>query len=187
MAVVSIRPLGSTSLSRPLPKQGGEVVSITRRWLVFALVIPTLGIINFINPEMPWLSYLAPSVPPNKWARLFGVFLGGAIASHVVIFYLLRGVRHLYGLAKPPDLTAENQWPPILTGFSESFLYPTAWLVGKPEFIGILLALKAAGQWKFWQEGYSGRNRYQMFLLGNALSIGCGFIMFRIVRAVISS
>jgi len=70
-------------------------------------------------------------------------------------------------------------------GVCESIMYLTAFLVGKPEFIGIWLALKVAGQWVRWkgeaprrffarrhnaEEANEGRRRFNAFLIGNVSS-----------------
>jgi hypothetical protein len=46
--------------------------------------------------------------------------------------------------------------------------------MGKPEFIGIWLALKVAGQWKRWsgdESGIHGRGVFNVFLIGSAFSV----------------
>jgi hypothetical protein len=64
--------------------------------------------------------------------------------------------------------------------------------VGSPEFIGVWLALKVAGQWKNWTESWSievdgrtiqvvGREVFNIFLLGNALSVGFAAIGAKLI------
>lgn len=96
--------------------------------------------------------------------------------SHVLTFFSLVGVRCLAGFAQPAEYEPRNAWLPILVGFFESILYPTAWLVGRLEFIGFWIALKTAGQWKAWQQGvqddpHEGRRRFLVFLIASALSL----------------
>ncbi len=43
-----------------------------------------------------------------------------------------------------------NLWPPALLGVCEAVLYPTAFIVGHTDFIGLWLLLKVAGQWPRW-------------------------------------
>jgi hypothetical protein len=70
-------------------------------------------------------------------------------------------------------------WLPATVGALERILYFFAFLMGKPEFIAVWLALKVAGQWSQWSEQkiqlekkwLSGRAIFQVFLIGNALSI----------------
>lgn len=65
-----------------------------------------------------------------------------------------------------------------LVGLIERILYVGSLQIGKPEFIGVWLAVKVAGQWKQWGEGsevagrqIQGRVFYNIFLMGSGLSI----------------
>jgi hypothetical protein len=95
------------------------------------------------------------------------------------------GIRKLFGLASDEDVKPVYLWPPLLVGSCEAILYPTALLIGKAEFIGVWLALKVAGHWSLWTGDYKGRNRFNMFLIGNALSIITAFVFARIIQTML--
>ncbi len=149
---------------------------------------------------------LEPLQPPSvkvNWLRLCGVYLMAIPATHLTIYVILAGVRRLFAL-RPLDQNPQHLWPPALIGVAEAIMYPTAFLVGKPEFAGLWIAFKVAGQWGWWtverapegilhtgkldeshegknaptavglEESHEGRRRYYQSLLGNALSLWCG-------------
>jgi hypothetical protein len=67
-------------------------------------------------------------------------------------------------------------------------MYPTAFLLAKPPFIGIWLALKVAGQWSWWsvshkddEKVHEGRRRYYQSLIGNAMSVMVGLLTYAAV------
>ena len=69
-------------------------------------------------------------------------------------------------------------YQPRLVGIIERALYVMSFQIGKPEFIGLWLALKIAGQWHRWGAGsivsgrkIEGRVFYNIFLVGSGLSI----------------
>lgn len=71
----------------------------------------------------------------------------------------------------------DNGKSPSITraiGIIERILYTIALIMGLPQWIGIWLTLKVAVTWKKW-EGKS-RDQYNIFLIGNALSILFGVI-----------
>jgi len=105
--------------------------------------------------------------------------------STALIGLVLAGLRKLFNLASAEDVVPANLWSPMLLGTCEALLYPTAFLVGQPEFVGVWLAVKVAGQWNYWTGDYRGRTRFNMFLIGNALSIIVAFLLARIVRSVV--
>lgn len=68
-----------------------------------------------------------------------------------------------------------------MVGVVERVLYTASWQLGKPEFIAVWLALKVAGQWRRWTDDMCpngpvvpGRTIFNVFLIGNALSIAYG-------------
>jgi len=74
---------------------------------------------------------------------------------------------------------------PQMAGVLERALYTAAWQLGKPEFIGVWLAVKVAGQWKGWSEPFTdedsgkkipGRAFFNLFLIGNAFSIAYALV-----------
>ena len=78
---------------------------------------------------------------------------------------------------------------PRVVGLIERVLYIGSLQIGKPEFIGLWLALKTAGQWKRWGEGsvvagrlIEGRVFYNIFLVGSGLSIVYAFTGAKIIE-----
>lgn len=144
-------------------------------WLFVSTGLPVVGLLFwFWVPAMPLaVVQTFPAVPADRWGRLLALYVFTMFGSHVVTFFSLVGLRRLAELAQPVEYEARNAWLPILVGFCESILYPTAWLVGRLEFIGFWIALKTAGQWKAWQNGddHQGRRRFLVFLIGSALSL----------------
>ena len=70
---------------------------------------------------------------------------------------------------------------PALIGYLETFLYPTALLMGKPLFIAFWLSLKAAGEWPGWKDEKIGRAVHAKFLIGSALMILWGLITYGLI------
>jgi hypothetical protein len=120
--------------------------------------------------------------------RPYVVGYGFAIAGgHVFIWILMRTLWKSLG----DTITNEGNKPyreqhkqfPMMLGILERGLYAASWQFGKPEFIAVWLALKVAGQWKAWGEDrevrnsiVSGRAVFNVFLIGNGLSIGYGVV-----------
>jgi len=78
---------------------------------------------------------------------------------------------------------------PSMVGNIECVLYTSSWLLGRPEFIAIWLVLKVAGGMKSWTEEvtlgkikFVGRNIFNVFLIGNALSISFGVVGAKIIQ-----
>jgi len=59
-------------------------------------------------------------------------------------------------------------------GIVERGLYTVAVIIGAPEWIAVWLAVKVAVAWSRWQG--EERATYNVFLIGNALSVMFGFI-----------
>lgn len=78
---------------------------------------------------------------------------------------------------------------PQIVGIIERSLYVSALIMGNPEFIGLWLAVKVAGQWNRWSEGIEnnnmeiipGRAFFNIFLIGNGLSIAFAIIGFQFI------
>jgi len=82
-------------------------------------------------------------------------------------------------------------WISQLLGVLERFLYVMALELGFGEFIGFWLALKVAGQWSRWSQDTKiddrllhSRGLYQIFLIGNALSVTYGVVGFMTFKAL---
>lgn len=103
-----------------------------------------------------------------------------------VLIYRLN--QQLYkGLGWKPGQAEDELHPqpyhPAMVGVVERSLYTASWQLGKPEFIGIWLVLKVAGQWGGWSEDRKvgekrvlGRAVYNVFLIGNAFSLAYGVV-----------
>jgi hypothetical protein len=77
-------------------------------------------------------------------------------------------------------------WMAVGVGLVERLLYVAALQIGKGEFIGVWLALKAAGQWEVWREPTpEARATYQIFLIGSALSVLYAGVGFKIIGWVL--
>jgi hypothetical protein len=80
--------------------------------------------------------------------------------------------------ARQPKLVA-------YVGFIESFLYTSATLVGRPEFITVWLAIKLAGQWSPTKTDID-RPLFHLFLIGNGLnviiSVGAAFFIQQLIQ-----
>ncbi|SRR6266545_376552 len=74
---------------------------------------------------------------------------------------------------------------PFLVGIVERILYVACWMLDKPEFVGVWLALKVAGGWKGWSDDpnmpvkpggsatvkITGRLFFNTHLIGSGLSL----------------
>jgi hypothetical protein len=88
-----------------------------------------------------------------------------------------------------PELRGTAYVPRIL-GIVKRTLYVAAILAGHPEFIGIWLALKVAGQWQVWNAGISevsGRTIFSIFLIGSGLSIAYSYVGALVVAGLLEN
>jgi len=120
-------------------------------WYVFLLLLAAAGVslicYNWQAPQ--WFGKLSTRVRPDAWSKFFGILILSVVIAHLVISItsvLLRLLLRLHG-----DETHADVWAPALVGISESVMYPMAIFFGKPEFIGVWLAVKVAGQWVRWK------------------------------------
>jgi hypothetical protein len=158
---------------------------LSRWWYVILIILFLAGFfLIFFNPQLPChMNKLSIRVRPETWSGFFGILLVSILITHVIVFSAVLLMRRLFEL-KDND-ARKNLWPPALVGVCENVMYPMALFFGKPEFIGLWLAIKAAGQWNRWypnpiqrRNSYlneelvnEGRRKYTAFLVGNALSI----------------
>lgn len=158
-------------------------------WYVILLLLAAAGIcLIWLNPQLPHeFGRLSKRVRPDAWSMVGGILLLSIVLTHLLIFgasRLLKLLLRLHG-----DDSQADMWAPALVGIAESVMYPMALFLGKPEFIGIWLAVKVAGQWVRWKgdamqssaPGESeieklneGRRRFNGFLVGSSLSIMSG-------------
>ncbi|MBU1077096.1 MAG: hypothetical protein KKH98_07380 [Spirochaetes bacterium] len=123
-----------------------------------------------------------PLIKPCQWGKLIAIYMAGIALSHIVIHFTLIGTRFLFKMDQPIEFKPHMLWPAILVGFCEAGLYPTAWIIKQPDFIAIWLIIKTAGQWDYWKDRKIGRMRFNMFLIGNALMIGFGYIIYKLIK-----
>ena len=116
---------------------------------------------SFLHTDPPWLFYFL--------GYAFGVVLGHSLVGMVVDQMYENFARYMkQDLVK--DGIRPQPWVPQITGVVERILFISALLMGHASFIGVWLAVKTASQWKFWNEEKT-RTRFQIFLIGNGLSI----------------
>lgn len=127
----------------------------------------------------PLIVALAPSVAPDHWGPLLSVYCLILIGSHLVVH---SAVAVLRAATCPPDREPTANWLPVIAGSCESLLFATCFYINKPEYIAVWLAVKVAAGWKLWEPG---RNRFEVFVTGNALCIGCAYIGARAIAAVL--
>ncbi|MFH0982032.1 MAG: hypothetical protein V2A79_10880 [Planctomycetota bacterium] len=78
---------------------------------------------------------------------------------------------------------------PAIVGVIERGLYVAAIQMTAVEFIGVWLAIKVAGQWNRWGEGLrdedqvvvTGREFFNIFLIGNGLSIAFALVGAKLI------
>ncbi|MFH1230693.1 MAG: hypothetical protein V1709_04265 [Planctomycetota bacterium] len=133
-------------------------------------------------------------VKPVSWSLLMPVWFIGVAVANCIIYFIMKVLNNL--LVRPDFDTDKDAFAqradfygPSLIGVCEHILYPIALIKGIPEFIGVWLALKVAGQWKRWSpddrdltKADDGRRLFNKFLIGNALSIMFGFLIYIVLK-----
>lgn len=71
----------------------------------------------------------------------------------------------------------------LILGILERISYTSAMLIGQPEWIGVWLVLKISSQWGVWKDE---RYKYNIFLIGNLLSVMFGVLGWLIAISDIS-
>jgi len=125
------------------------------------------------------------------YAQIFGY--GFALVVGGIMVKELVGVlwdRLSPGGAKNPQLRP-NAWQTRALGHVERVLYVALFQGGQGLLVGLWLALKMIGKWTRWSEGGdekaqkpSGQAIFNIFLLGNALSILYAFLGFKMIQWV---
>lgn len=153
-------------------------------WLSMAL-LALVGVALAVCSLQPyeWVTYLAPSVPKQRWSFFIAIYLFGIVGGNFVCYWTTYALASLFDLNDAKKRI--NSYPPAIVGLCEAVLYPSSFLMGKPEFIGVWLALKVAGQWKMWQDNQVGRRRFNRFLVGNALSVIVGVLVYKAIKSFI--
>lgn len=126
----------------------------------------------------------------NMWWPYVVGYLFSIVVAHFPILWVIDRMWKCIGWRNDNKESIRPQsWQPRIVGCVERALYTGSFQLGKPEFIGIWLALKVAGQWKRWSEDkdyggrlIAGRAIYNIFLIGSALSIGYSVIGAKLVE-----
>jgi len=122
------------------------------------------------------------------WQDYLVVFVGYVFSlafGHVLISRLVPTLWMVLGRGQSADAEYLFRLPvlPEMVGILERMLYTSSLLIGRPEFIGLWLALKVAGGWKGWSEPVkapdgkiviNGRDLFSVFLIGSGFSIAYG-------------
>ena len=146
-------------------------------WACLAVAVVVLLLLLFLGRRA------LGSVPWPPWLIGYGV-------SVFVGHFLISRIRE--EAYKEIPHSERFRWHAQAVGLIERALYTSSWVAAKPEFIGLWLAIKVAGQWKRWteeqedptvlrwgkqeQETVPARAYYNVFLIGNALSITYGVL-----------
>lgn len=104
------------------------------------------------------------------WSYILGYFFAVAVA-HFPISQVVAQMKKSINQQINRNSRGPEYWQPIAIGWVERVLYVTSIQLAKPEFIGIWLTLKIAAQWHRWSRRKDGRAIFNIFLIGNALSI----------------
>ncbi len=149
-------------------------------WVVLGLIL-----VSVFHTVPNWFTFENSCIPADKWGKLTMIYCLSIAGATLLINPLTIVMRTLFKLDSSKDIRNANLWPAMLVGACEAVLYPFLLIINKPDFIGGWLAIKVGGNWKIWQEGHSGRNRFNMFLIGNAVSIIIAVIFAHIIRAAV--
>jgi len=112
---------------------------------------------------------------------LYPFAIGYFFAIFVAHYPILWVVTDAWERIGQNDLRRPYPWLPPILGMMERGLYVTAFYIDKPEFIGIWLVLKVAGQWVRWSQENVGRSIFTIFLIGNILNIAYAAVGSRLV------
>ena len=159
------------------------------RWYAFLTVLALVGavLLNLRLSVPTEMRHVLGHSLPRIWSHFLGAACLGVVAHHLVVF---SAARIAGGLLKiDSDFTPTDRLAPALTGLCEAVLYPAALFLGKPEFIGVWLAIKVAGQWVRWSGTPTGaeasvatlnrgRRLFNRFLIGNAISVLAGLALW---------
>lgn len=108
------------------------------------------------------------------WTRVILGMVVSSLGGAIVLLILIDKIAWPYVVKvgkikpKPPGTLS------IPLGIIERILYSSAFMLGAPSWVAVWLGLKVAVQWNRWK----GKERatYNIFLIGNAISIVFGFI-----------
>jgi hypothetical protein len=116
------------------------------------------------------------------WHYAAGLIFASLVGQALILPMMKNLWVGVYGKGRAPSVQ-RHQEHPMMIGVMERALYYGAWVFGKPEFIGVWLAIKIAGQWSRWAQGeyiaprkVPGRSFFNVFLVGTGFSIAYGVI-----------
>jgi hypothetical protein len=121
-------------------------------------------------------------------AHAIGYFVAVIVAAPLIKYIVDKLHETLAGKGSHETLEGERAYASMAVGVGlvERLLYVAALQIGKGEFIGVWLALKAAGQWEVWRKpSPEARATYQIFLIGSALSVLYAGVGFKIIGWVL--
>ncbi|SRR5258706_9943814 len=100
-------------------------------------------------------------------------------------FYALPGSEESVGTK---DVYKATRLFITVLGFFERVVYSGSWLLGSPEIIAVILALKVTPSLKEWSENKMlGRAQFNIWLTGNLMNIIESVLIAEMVRAIVAS
>lgn len=124
----------------------------------------------------------------NDWTPPILGYAFSVIVGHLCIAAV---VDCLYAGVGSEGKNRQANYFPGLVGVLERVLFVASLQMGKAEFIGLWFALKVAGGWKRWGEGIElggvkidGRSLYNIFLIGNGLSIAYAVVGAQLINSL---
>jgi hypothetical protein len=173
-------------------------------WIIMFAIAITSVLVLILRAYFPLgnnvIAEFLHKIKPISWSLLLPIWFICIFVSNTAIFFIMRLMTYL--LVRPTPNKEEDGFAqradfygPALVGTCEVMLYPIALIKDMPEFIGIWLVLKVAGQWKRWTpdikdnadlvKADDGRRLYNKFLIGNALSIIFGILTYAAIKAFV--
>jgi hypothetical protein len=124
------------------------------------------------------------------WLTITIGYVFAVLAGHFFVSWIVDSLWDEVPWRKSPDLRPAA-YVPRLVGLVDRILYVASLQFDAAEFIAVWLALKAAGQWKRWEEDtrvgsrtVPGRFFYGVFLIGTGLSILYAFVGFQVIECL---
>src|SRR6266568_8434236 len=108
--------------------------------LVLGLVAFGIALFTLIGPTPPgWVVRAVPALAHARWNQLLGIYLVTMASAHVVIHTIVVLLRQLFQLPFRHSGKEKGAflWPPVAVGIFEAAMYPTLFLMGRPEGIGV--------------------------------------------------
>jgi hypothetical protein len=119
------------------------------------------------------IAIVATGLAPAGLTRAIFGFIVSSLGGAFVLWLLIDKAAWAYvekdGIQRKPKRVLT-----VPLGICERISYTGALLLGFPAWIGVWIAIKVAAQWQRWQGAE--RVTYNVFLIGNLLSIFFGFL-----------